>query len=188
MRDGPAGKFIHLQGADDALGIVDVQAVVGLRIHSLQIGIDRLASLFAYSLPPLFFDLRVRDLGCKQSADQRLEIKARAADHPHTTPAAQKVRDAATGLASELAGAVGLIRIADVDKMVGNPAAFLRGGLGGADVHKAVNLARISGHDIGGEPARQLEGQLGLADRRGTDQEINPRRAQNVCPILRWKG
>jgi len=48
----------------------------------------------------------------------------------------------------EVGGAVTLQRIEDVDQVVRHLREFGRGGLGGADVHAAVNQRRVDADDL----------------------------------------
>src|SRR5262252_455717 len=61
-------------------------------------------------------------------------------------------------------------------------------GLGGADIHAAVDLRRVDAHHLEGEAARELERHRGLAARGGTQEQYRlhrprmKRRSRSVMP------
>ena len=78
-----------------------------------------------------------------EPAEQRAHVEAGAADDDRQRP---RVRTAAIGAArvcAEARGVVALVGIDDVDQMMRHRRALLRRRLAGADVHAAVDLARV---------------------------------------------
>ena len=54
---------------------------------------------------------------------------------------------------------------------MGHPGAFLRRGLGGADIHVPVDLHGIETDDLAGKTLGQGEGERGLAHGGGADED-----------------
>jgi hypothetical protein len=65
--------------------------------------------------------------------------------------------------------AVVLVRVQDVDQVVGNKLPFLSGRLGCADIHPAVNLHGIGAEDFTAEPLGQTKSQRGFPGGGGSD-------------------
>ena len=107
-------------------------------------------------------DLRVaaREL---QVVEQGAQIEARAADHDRRNPAAREV--AQRGASPSLVlGDVGILgHVESVQEVMAYARPVGRGGLGGADVHPAIELEGVGVDDLGPEPLGQLEGDLALA-------------------------
>ena len=57
--------------------------------------------------------------------------------------------------------------------MMAHARQFGRAGLGGADIHPAVNLARIGVDDLRAQALSDLQGQGGFADPGGSDDEAD---------------
>jgi hypothetical protein len=62
------------------------------------------------------------------------------------------------------------VRVVDVLKMVSNQRLLLRGWLGGADIHKAVNLPGISRDNFRVNFLRDFQGAAGLSRTRRPDK------------------
>ena len=77
--------------------------------------------------------------------------------------------DGVAGLYQEMGEAVVFVGIDSVDQMVRNGAAVFDRGLGGANIHVAVDLPAVGADDLARVPNGQPEGQLTLANGGGTD-------------------
>ena len=77
-----------------------------------------------------------------------------------TAPRSAMPASADAAAARVIGHAERLVRIHEIEAVVRHAGALLRGGLGGADVHAAVHLARVRGDDLGGNaPDTQFFGQ-----------------------------
>ena len=80
-------------------------------------------------------------------------------------------RDQAQRIGAETSRGIRLRGIHDVDQVVGHALACGRVGLGGADVHAAIDLRRIDAHDFHRQSLGKGQGRRRLAARRGAEQE-----------------
>ena len=71
--------------------------------------------------------------------------------------------DGFAGEAGVVAGGAGLVGGEDIDEVVGDAGAFGESGLGGADLHAAVDGDGVAGDDLAGEAFGESEGKGGLA-------------------------
>src|SRR5690606_23829341 len=84
--------------------------------------------------------LLLGDLGlAKERMRERTQEEARASDQYRGAPPGTDLIDPAPRIAREMAGAVALVRIDQVESVVRHAGALLRRRLGGADVHPAVD-------------------------------------------------
>ena len=61
--------------------------------------------------------------------------------------------------------------IGHIDQVVRDALAFFQRGLGGADIHAAVEEARIARDNLAVQPFGELDGNFGLADRGRADDD-----------------
>jgi len=169
--DGPAGDLLDLEGADDALDVVGMEPRRAGWIHLRQLFMDGRCTLGGDAEAPFLLDRRVRGLRGEEAVDQGADVKARAAGHHRLDAPREEAVDARARGAAVAAGAVLLVGVADADKMVADALQIRRGGLGRADVHVTVDLARVGRDDLAAEPGRQGQGYGALAGRRRADQD-----------------
>ncbi len=112
------------------------------------------------------------DGGCgKEAVEERAEIEAGAADDERKTAAGGDAVDSFASMPGPVAGGEGLVGVDEVEAVVGDEGAIFRGGLGGADLHAAVDGDGVAGEDFGGEVLRKAEGEVGFAGGGGTGED-----------------
>jgi len=132
-------------------------------------GVARQAALgpFGFELAPQR-RVGLRQLG--QAVEQGLEVEHGATCEDGQAAPGMNGLDQVQGRLAEGGGGPGLAGFEDVDEMMGNAAPFLGRGLGGADVHAAIDQGGIDADDLTTEPFGQTHGQLRLAGGRGAEQ------------------
>ena len=100
-----------------------------------------------------------------------MDILSRPADQHGQMHAGVDAGDGCRGGLLEQRQAPGCIRIGHVDQVVRNVPAFLRRGLGSANIHAAVEQPRIRRDDLTIQPFGQLDGNTGLANRSRPDDD-----------------
>ena len=121
--------------------------------------------------------------GGEQTIQQRAQIQAGAATYDRQAAALRDAGDGFAGQAAVVARGAGLVRIGDVDEVVRHALALVQRGLGGADLHAAIDGDGVATDDLAGELLCQRQRECGLAAGRRTgddDQrrEIYQRRHQ----------
>ncbi len=91
--------------------------------------------------------------------------------------------ESATAGGLELGDSHVVRRVADIDQMVGYLGAGLGAGLGGADIHLAVDLHRIHRDDLTTNPSRHLDGYFRFSSGGGAE---NGDRSQETTVPSRW--
>ena len=106
-----------------------------------------------------------------EPGEKRAEVEHRAAgQHRHPATGAHGLH-AGGGILRELRRRVGLGRVADIDQVMPNPRLILRAGLGGADVHAAIDLRRIDADQLPAQPLAEREREAGLPRSRGAEHD-----------------
>ena len=98
--------------------------------------------------------------------DQGVHIKTGAAGDDGYLSPGENVLDNRRGRFAIAADGEILIRLADIQHMVGNALHFFRRGLGGADVHAAIDLHGIAGNYLAVYHFCQFHGKSGLSGGR----------------------
>ncbi len=112
------------------------------------------------------------DGGCGEEAvEQGAEIEAGATDDEGEAAAGGDAVDGFAGVAGPIASGEGLVGIDEVEAVVGDAGAVFAGGLGGADLHAAVDADGVAGEDLGGKALGEAEGEVGFAGGGGTDED-----------------
>src|SRR5512136_1513847 len=112
-----------------------------------------------------------------------MDVLPGPADQESQMPAPLYAGDGFGGGLLKYCQAPGVARICHVDQVMRDAPAFFRCRLGGTDVHAAVEEPRIARDDLATQPFSQLDGNLGLADRAGTDDDDQGR----FAPLSHWE-
>ena len=165
-RERAAGELPHLQGAHQPPLVL--QPGGGRRIHLAQ----PLPQGAGAPRRELVLDPgphRGVGAGQLEHVQGRAHVESRAA-HQDGDPAADAdFCESGPGGALEVRDRGLLGDVEDVEEVVGHPAPLLRGRLGGADVHPAVELHGVGVDDLPAQPQGELDAQGGLAGARGPD-------------------
>ena len=101
-----------------------------------------------------------------QPLEQGAQVKPGAGrENRQSCPTAQAVEDVDC-LPPVIAGREYLVRLDEVDQMVGNATLFGRRNFRGADVEMAVDLGRVAGQDFAAKLLRQANSERGFAGSR----------------------
>ncbi|CDN43153.1 hypothetical protein BN871_CL_00640 [Paenibacillus sp. P22] len=161
----------NFQRPDDSSHIVGMQLGRGLGIGGSQPGMQGIDAIGIRELLELRTEGFVRArLGEPVSVADRLDVESGAADNEWKLAAGCDLRNEAAARFLEVGGRVGLVRIPDIDEMVGNPLHLITGNFGRADVHSPVDLHGVSRDDFRVPCLGKLQAQLRLADGRRPDQ------------------
>ena len=147
-RQGLAGEPPDFERALDALRVGRRQARGGGRVDAGKLGMQRRPA----ARGGLGIDARAHPgigLGHGvQAFAQGLEVQHRAADQQGQVSALRDLVDEPPRVGHEARRGIGLRRIEDVDQVVRHLGALGSAGLGGADVHAAVDEGRIDADDL----------------------------------------
>ena len=162
--EGGAGGVEDLEGADDAADVLGIDAGGGLWIHCCEIVLQRLPAVIDRALFERGPVRRVGwDLGQQEAVAHGADVQAGAAhQHGHARSGAD-ARDGLQRLLLIHRQGIRLVGIDDVEQMVGQARALREGGLGGADVHPAVDRSGVGRDDFHREVLGQRQRQGGLA-------------------------
>src|SRR5262249_52407365 len=105
----------------------------------------------------------------EESSEQRAVVEPGAAHQDRPAPSALDGLDRARGLPREARRIVRLVGLDDVDEVMAHRAALLGGGLRGADVHTAIDLARVDAHYLDRPVLAEGHRKARLADPGRTD-------------------
>ena len=92
--------------------------------------------------------LLLTNWGKMKAVNQGGKIQAGASGDDREMAAIRDLAHGGAGLSAIFAGGHGVVGIGDVDEMVGDLALFFRGGLGGANVHAAVDGYGVAADDF----------------------------------------
>ncbi len=171
---------VDLQRALNALRVAWIEARRGGRIHQRQLCVQRRpASRRRFGVyPPA--DIGVGRRQCIQSLGEGAVVKHRAADKQGNPPPRQYFNDGAERIFTETPRRIAFGGIEKIDQMVRHGAAFFGRGLGGADVHAAIDLRRIDTHDLDRMPRGKLHRQVRFAARCGAQQRVGDAAARRM--------
>ena len=164
LGQGLSGGQKHLQGPDDPLFVVGVDAPGGVGVHLGQLGVQGGQALLSGAGLELGPKAAVRLEGGELPArHEMVDVKPRPpGDDGQLSPGQDAVHNG-HGVRHVPGHGVVLLRLRHVDHVVGDAPLLRPGGLGGADVHAAVDLHGVGGHHLPAEAEGQLRGQGGLA-------------------------
>ncbi len=164
-RERPTAELPHFQRALDALGVARSKAGRGDRIDFGQPGVQR-GPAEPGGLGVEFGAhgrIGLRQFG--QAGLQRLEVEQGAADDQGLGAALANFLDKPARVRSELRRAIALRRVEDVEQVVHGLGALVSAGLGGADIHAAIDQRRVHADEFHGFAA--LSGLLDELQSRG---------------------
>ncbi len=131
-----------------------------LRIDLFQAGVKPFQRLSGEPPP----ELEVGPRTGEEPPDQGLHVECAPAYNQGEPPASFNLSNQAGDVAPELHHIVALVWFPDIDQVMGDSAALLRGGLGCADLQVFIERTRIGGDDLRLQPLGQPDGEAGLAD------------------------
>ena len=122
---------------------------------------------------------------CEQAFGQGAQVEAGSAGDDGQFAAAGNIAQGGAGLAAVFAGGEGLIGIGDVDEVMRNAGALFGAGLGGAEVHAAIDGNGIATDDFAVEPLGEGERERGLAAAGRAEEDDGERRSSfGWCTVL----
>ena len=161
--NGLTGFIVYLQRPDDPLPVRRVKPLPGIGIDALQQtehGFHALGVRLCFQLSPHACG---GEGGKLVAPDQAVHVKSGAAgDDGGFAPGDDIVHDGSGHSAVAADGEV-LVRVRHIDHVVGDSLTLFRTGLGGADIHAAVDLHGIAGYHFAVEFLCQFHSQSGLA-------------------------
>lgn len=161
--EGQSGEMCDLEGTDDAAEIVRVESCCGDRINAGEPSVEPFRSLsagFVFELPP---ELPVCRGTLEDAPEDAPEVQAGAADKQRRPAAGANLLADLGGGTDVLREAELFVRFEDVDQMVRDCGALVRGRFGGPHVHSAIQGHRVERDDLRIESAGQFQGERGLA-------------------------
>ena len=166
----PAGDAVYLEGTLDALRVVRHDAPGRVWIDLLQLCVQRGPAVLRGARLDGLPDSRIRPRQLVQPGREGAVVEHRTADELVNFSPAKLVLDGADGTRAELAGGIALVRIHQVEEVMRHPRALGRAGLGGADVHAAVDLRRVDRDYLERILLGELQREARLAARRRSQQ------------------
>ena len=164
LGDGLSRGQIDLQGTDDPLLIVGVETGGGIRVRPGQLVQQGLAPLPPDPLLQLGTEGAVRvKVGEGPPGKQGVDIQSGPSGHDGQTAPGENVVHTAGGHVHIPGHREVFFRLGHIQHMVGHTLHLLMGGLGGADVHAAVDLHGVGGHHLAAPGLGQRHRQLCLA-------------------------
>ena len=164
LGDGLAGGQPDLQGPEGALFVVGVDLGGGLRIRLLQMDAQGGQAFRPDPGLELFPQAVVRLEGGELTAcHQIIDVESGSPRHNGQSAPGQDIVHDGDGALDVPGHGIIFFRIGHVQHMMGNALHLFLGGLGGADVHAAVNLHGVGGHHLSPEAPGQSHGQGGFA-------------------------
>ena len=165
LGEGLAREAVYLQRADDAAHVVHMQPRRAHVIHRLQHGMQPFpaAGLVGHGLQLLANSFISRNLAQRHRMTKRAQIQSRTAHKQRAMPA--RLNRAHTFLRHLLIArhAERLARIGHIHHVVRRLCKLLRGGLGCADIHAAVDLHGIHADDLALMRSGKAQAQRGLS-------------------------
>ena len=128
----------------------------------------------------------------EEAVDEGSEVEAGASGDDGEMAALGDAGEGFAGLTAVVAGGAGLVGPDDVDHVVLDEGALFAGGLGGADLHLAVDGDGVATDDLAVEALGEVEGEGGFAAGGGADEDdeggvVHHRRHQ-PCGVKTWCG
>lgn len=175
--DGAAGQLEDFKGADEATGVVGVDALGGGGVDLLQAGVELVVGVLSEAVA----DGRVGAGAVEEAGEEGFVVHGGAAGGDQRGALCLRRGDGLVGEADEVGDGEGLIGGGYVDQVVGNFLLLGWGRLGGADVHTLIDLHGVYGEDLRAGVAGHLQCQGGFAAGGGADDGQD---WQFVCHIL----
>ena len=108
--------------------------------------------------------------GGEEAVDERAQVEAGAAGDDGQVAAFGDAGEGFAGQAAVVAGGAGLVGPGDVDQVVRDEGALFVRGLGGADLHLAIDGDGVAADDLAVELFGETQGERGLAAGGGADE------------------
>jgi hypothetical protein len=171
LAPGPLSGERDLEGADDPLGVSGRDSLRGGGVEAAEPAVEprrapprgHLAKAGAERLAPR----GRRDDAAKEPP----QIEARSPDDDRHAAARGDVRDRLLREPDVLRQGEVDPRVGDVDEVVRDGSPIRRRRLRGGRVEPAVHLHRVAADDLAAQPSGRFERDVGLADRRRTDED-----------------
>jgi len=163
VADRAPGVLIDFQCPNDPADIVWMQSPSRLRVHLGQALVQGIRALPASEPLHAAAKFPVGRRSREDAPQESLQIQGGAAHEKHFAAGSPDCFHALLRSLKISGQAERLMRIYQVDQMVGHPAALLRSGFGRANVHAAVDGHRIHGNDFRAEALGQRQTDGGLA-------------------------
>ncbi len=124
----------------------------------------------------------------QEPPDERTVVEARAAHQDRPAAAAPDLPDRRGRVAREPGGIVAVVGLDDVHQVVMDRAALRLRGLGGADVHPAIDLARVDAHHLDRPALGERHGHAGLSHARRTEDREERDARRRAVRIRKHRG
>ena len=159
----------QLEGTEHSNGISGLYLARSDWIEATQFATQALASLLPETncQPGTKGSTHRRRLG--ESVDRRRQVQSRAANQQYGAAPGLNQSDPVTRQGREASGTEGLGGIDQVDHVMADDSTLNSCRFGSSDVQPPVDLPGVDGDNVSAYRLRQLQGQLGLADGRRTD-------------------
>jgi len=164
-----------LNGADEFGNVVGVDAGGGGGIEALEQAMEPCFAVACEAALEAGAEIGLAGGAGKEAFGEGAEVEASSARDDGEAAAGDDFRESGTGGTAVCAGGEGLIGVADVDEVVGQAGLLGWSGLGGAEVHAAVDGYRVATDDFAVESLTEGEGEGGFAAAGGPEQEDNER-------------
>ena len=184
---GPAvaREQADLEGADDAELVIGVKRPRRGRVEGGEPGVKTAGAPGRRILVQLPAQREIGGRGRVQALQERAHVEPRAADDHRQRSAGPDLRDGGEGFAAEPRGVIALVRIHDIDQPMAEGGLLLPGRLAGADIHAAIDLARVGVDRLDRQGAGEPDRDGGLSDARGPHDDEERRGDHQVRPSSR---
>src|SRR5262249_19067375 len=167
------GQFPHLDGPGDAIKIIDANASCRGRVDFAQTPVKVGNAMISCDALQSVTNFTRRGRTPENSPSQPAQIEATPAHNTRVPTADGDLVDCLARQGGEGGDIERFGGRADVNKMMRNAATLRRGGFGGADVHSAVDLSRVSVDYLGAEAGGDFNRERTLAGAGRADDESN---------------
>lgn len=169
--DGAAGEFVDFESADDASEVLWMESPGGHGVNLLQLVVDPMRAMLPGEFIPAAADFPVGWRALSESAEECFEVESGAADEEWSVSALQDGCSRDGGVFEVFGDAEFLIRIDEIEQVMGDLELFGEAGFCGADIHVAVDGHGIEGEDFGVELLSEEQRNGGLAGGGGAGEE-----------------
>ena len=123
----------------------------------------------------------VRKRGEVELVEQRPDIQTRPTDDECDLAARANLGKRGSAISLIAEDVVALARVCHIDEVMPNSRAFLRRRLRRADVHRAIDLARVGRHDLAAQTLRDAHRERAFARRGRADDRDHVRTAASTA-------
>ncbi len=139
IRDGLTCAKCDFDGADELGRVVGVDELCGGGVEAGEDAMQMCGTFFSGARAEFFAERFVALRRGEEAVEERAEIEAGASGDDGQASALRDAGDGFAGEAAVVSGGAGLVWGEDVDEVVGDAFALGECGLGGADLHAAVD-------------------------------------------------